>query len=644
MSFTTPQAVNRKKWRCVLLAVLVLVLLAVLANAWLLGKDLYTLWTRGMRLRTLARDPTDLFQEGHLARTRTDLGDIERALLGLRAHLQPVLRATWYPWRAAREHLQAGDEGLGMGAELARVGQTICEGIAPIVEAVGPGEGSRGASEALFAGLVAGRPRFEEAERRVIRLGEDAAALAKVDLWSPVDGALSVLADYLRLGRSALAAATAAPLLLGELETAQYLILAQNSEELRPTGGFITSIGRLVLEQGAINELTVEDSYAVDKFTVDHPFAPEPMQRHMGVILWTTRDGNWSPDFPTAARDVEDLYYLENPDHVDGVIAFDMWFLGAIVDAVEPLDLEGYDELITGDNVFEKMQEYWLVELPEESAGWSGFEKRDWLRGHRKDFFGPLSRALMRNVQKQSDPRQLGDLLSVVQQALNQKHLQLYFHAAPAQEFLTVAGWDGALDHTHSGDYLLVLDTNMGYNKVNVNITQEIDYEVTLGRDDGPQATLTITYHNRSPWRPTCERIVALTRTYEMRTQDCYMNYLRVYVPPGSELVASGGFTETATVADEEGKTVFATFFVVPTAETRTVRFVYNLPLNSTEEYRLLVQKQAGTDAVPLTVRIALPVGTRVLTAEPEPSSRQQRVVSYDWNLRRDRSFALRLR
>jgi len=643
LSFTTPQTTNQR-WRRLLLAVLVLVLLAVLANAWLLGKDLYTLWTRGVRLRTLARAPTDLFQEGHLARTRTDLEDIERALLGLRDHLRPVLRATWHPWRAAWEHLQAGDKALRMSAELVRVGQTVCEGIAPIIEAVGPGEDSRGASEALFAGLVAGRPHFEEAERRVSRLGEDAAALAKVDLWRPVDGAVSILADYLRLGRSALAAATAAPLLLGEMETAQYLILAQNSDELRPTGGFITSIGRLVLDQGAVNELTVEDSYAVDKFTVDHPFAPEPMQRHMGIILWTTRDGNWSPDFPTAAREIEDLYQLENPDDVDGVIAFDMWFLGAIVDAVEPLELEGYDELITGDNLFERMQEYWLVELPEESAGWSWSERRDWLRGHRKDFFGPLSRALMRKIQTQSDPTQLGKLLRAVQQALNQEHLQLYFHAAPAQEFLTATGWDGAVDHTHDGDYLLVLDTNMGYNKVNVNITQKIDYQVTLGRDDGLQATLTITYHNRSPWRPTCDRIVALTKTYEMRTEGCYMNYLRVYVPPGSELVASGGFTETATVADEEGKTVFATFFVVPTAETRTVHFVYNLPLSSTEEYRLLVQKQAGTDAVPLTVRIALPLGTEVLSAEPEPSCRQQRVVSYEWNLRRDRSFALRLR
>lgn len=644
MLFTTPQAVNQKWWRCLLPTVLVLVLLAVLANAWLLGRDLHTLWTRGMRLKTLAQDPTALFQAGELAQAKADLEDVEHAVLALRAHLQPVLRGAWCPWRAAREHLQAGDRGMQMGAELARVGQIVCEGIAPIVEAAEPAEGSRAASEALFLGLVAARPHFQEAERRVSRLGEDAAVLAKVDLCRPADHAVSILADYLRLGRSALAAATAAPLLLGELEAAQYLILAQNSDELRPTGGFITSIGRLALEQGAIRELAVGDSYAVDQFTVDHPFAPEPMQRHMGVILWTTRDGNWSPDFPTAARDVEDLYHLENPGHLNGVIAFDIWFLEAIVRAVEPLELEGYDGYVTGDNIVQKMREYWFVELPHETIGWSWSEKRDWLRAHRKDFLGPLNRALVQKVQKQSDPRQLAKLLRVVQQAMDQKHLQLYFDEPAVQELLATAGWDGALDHMHGADQLLVLDTNMGYNKVNVNVTQEIDYEVALSRDDRAQATLTITYHNGSPWRPTCEHPVALTKTYEMMTEGCYMNYLRVYVPPGSELVASGGFTETATVADEEGKTVFATFFVVPTAETRTVHFVYSLPLDCAEEYRLLVQKQAGTDAVPLTVRIALPLGTGVLSAEPEPSSRQQGAVSYDWNLRRDRSVVLRLR
>jgi len=109
-------------------------------------------------------------------------------------------------------------------------------------------------------------------------------------------------------------------------------------------------------------------------------------------------------------------------------------------------------------------------------------------------------------------------------------------------------------------------------------------------------------------------------------------------------LLAVEGVTETQTSPDEEGKTVFATFFVVPANESRTIRFIYSIPDSGLEGYSLLVHKQAGTDAVPLKVRIILPQGVRVLSAQPEPQSRQQGVVSYDLDLRRDRSLVLKLR
>jgi hypothetical protein len=104
------------------------------------------------------------------------------------------------------------------------------------------------------------------------------------------------------------------------------------------------------------------------------------------------------------------------------------------------------------------------------------------------------------------------------------------------------------------------------------------------------------------------------------------------------------GVTETEAPTAEHGRTLFATFFVVPAAESRTVRFTYRLPDWDRTEYQLLVQKQAGTEAVPLQVRIVFPADIRIQSVVPKPQYQRSSLVAYDWNLRQDRSLTLKLK
>jgi hypothetical protein len=436
--------------------------------------------------------------------------------------------------------------------------------------------------------------------------------------------------------------------LLGEGEPANYLILAQNNDELRATGGWITGIGLLTLERGKISELTIKDSYDFDHFTVDHPYAPEPMQRYMEIFLWTTRDGNWSPDFPTAAQDVEDLYHLENSTELNGLVAFDMFTLQILVQAVGPLYLEEYQDRITGNNVIQKVREYWNPPLPAgmsfeewaEEQGWKDIKQEWWL--HRKDFMGILAQSMLASVQAGGRPDQLSALVWAVKRAIDEKHILMYFHEPTVQRLLSATGMDGTLHHRTGEDYLLVLDTNMGYNKVNLNVDQHIEYEVNLADDASPRANLTITYRNRSPAQPACVLEPRIKASYDLMAQDCYWNYLRVYVPAGARLLSSEGVTETETLTGEHGQAVFGTYFVVPAAGGKTIRFTYQLPDWDGKEYHLVVQKQAGTATVPLKIRIIPPQGSRVLSAQPEPQTMSEDALLYDLTLQQDRSVVLR--
>jgi hypothetical protein len=630
-----------------MLAILLLLLLLVLIKGVLVGRHAYALWRHGRRLMALAGDPASLLQAQGPAKVKVGLQGIEQAVQGLRTELRFALRPVWLPWPTARENLLTVDALLGIGAELAQAGQVANKGLESVVDAwqvrrqSAQGEQTQDISKALFAGLLDARPHLAEAARQVHSAHDSVAARATGHLWRPLAELTDALEGYLQLGGAALEAAAAAPTLLGESGAVNYLILIQNNDELRATGGFITGIGLVSVEAGKISRLRMMDSYAVDKFTVDHPYAPEPMQRYMDIILWVTRDGNWSPDFPTAARDVEELYHLENSTPISGVFAVDMLALQAIVEAAGPLRV-GSDR-IDGSNVLAKVKEYRVPELPE-GQDWGRQRILDWLKDHRKDFMQPLTEALVSKLQGRIGPQRMLQVLRVVQQTLVEKHVLLHFREPEAQALLEVAGWDGALAESAGGDYLLVVNTNMGYNKVNVNIEEQMQYQVVLGADAPAEATLTITYANHSPAQPSCELFQKQKWTYELLTQDCYWNYLRVYAPTGSQLLAAEGVTETETLSAEGGKTVFASFLIVPAAETRTVRLTYSLPSLAGDGYRLLVQKQAGTEAVPLKVRLALPAGVRWSTAQPVPQAEEPGVLSYDLDLRQDRSLLLEFR
>ena len=143
------------------------------------------------------------------------------------------------------------------------------------------------------------------------------------------------------LAQTGLELVDVAPQLLGADRPRTYLLLFQNEDELRATGGFISAVGRVTIDAGKIISLTVEDSYAVDDFTTPYPDPPAPMRDYMGIDLWVFRDSNWSPDFPMAARQPISLYTQTRGGTIDGVIALNQQVVEALVDGLGPLTIDG---------------------------------------------------------------------------------------------------------------------------------------------------------------------------------------------------------------------------------------------------------------------------------------------------------------
>ena len=121
----------------------------------------------------------------------------------------------------------------------------------------------------------------------------------------------------------------------------------------------------------------------------------------------------------------------------------------------------------------------------------------------------------------------------------------------------------------------------------------------------------------------------------------CYYDYLRVLVPSGSTLDGATTQPVPAEWMDngqgdaglveagdgDAGTTTFSTFLVVPHGESRAVGMTYRPPagvLTRDDQgwhYRLKLQKQAGTGALPYSVRLRLPPNAQVVSASPAPAA-----------------------
>ncbi len=584
----------------------------------------------------------------HLTAAREDLEAIQASL----GFLLPAGRLlAWVPGYGG--DLAAASDLLAVAVGVASAGDRAYQAVWPALAAVEGSSGGNGApleQEArILEAVRSGRGELRSAQRD---LQAAMAARQRIDggrLSPRVADLLARLDKYTPWLETALDAALVAPSLLGGDGPRTYLIIAQNNHELRATGGFISGVGELRLEKGRIVSLGFDDSYAVDNLEVAHELTPPNFQWTLYGDLWFFRDANWDPDFPTSARRAMEIYERDRGVQADGVIALDLEGLRLLLEAVGPIAVEGIEETVTGANVNQVLQEQWARPGKGDPRDW-------WL--HRKDFMGQIAAASLDRVASGQGLQPLR-LLEAASTVLAEKHILIYVSDAQTASLLRERNWDGALVTPSLGsDLLMVVDSNVGFNKTDASVERSIQYRVDLGAAGRPQAELAVTYHNRGA-RPveTCIQQSRYGDGYADMMDRCYWDYVRVYVPYGSRLLdgpelpwpagslaaRDGGQWPRAPFSATmiEGElTVWAGFFALRPGDSRTLTYRYELPSwvqvpapGGTVRYQVHVVKQASTGAVPLQVEVMLPDGAEVIDAPPNGQLAIETDLRTDWML-----------
>ncbi|TMC24218.1 MAG: DUF4012 domain-containing protein [Chloroflexi bacterium] len=430
----------------------------------------------------------------------------------------------------------------------------------------------------------------------------------------------------------------AAGWMLGVDHSRTFLVQTMDRAELRPTGGFTGQFGELSITGGRVAPFALKDISLVE-YATNSPtlglLAPPQYRSWWPFANWGLRDSNLSADFPTSAQIAIDKYKSEVGHPVDGVIMFTPFLIEHILQVVGPIQVPGYNDTITAQNIEERLHYY-----QQDNSGLAKqviFQPGDKTTSSRKRFTALLAHLLMDRV-RHAPP---DEILTVARQTLHDlktKDLQIYVTNPQVEQLLVKFGDAAQVDRSPFHDGLYVVQANVSASKASQYVRTILHDTVTLNSTGGATHVLQmrLVYDQLGP----------------VYGYDTYHDYVRVYVPPASKYLWGDGFdtgvplcgaylgncprydvyprdellcpaglfqpgAQAPSIADEDGgrwhpldtvgpptnftsdepgRNMFGGLVIVPKNCTMTVTLSwYVLPSGPNNPYALLVQRQAGT-------------------------------------------------
>lgn len=365
------------------------------------------------------------------------------------------------------------------------------------------------------------------------------------------------------------------PSLSGYPQESQFLVILQNNDELRPTGGFIGTYGLMNVKDGKAGSIITEDVYHLDMPCIGKlkVTPPEPIKKYMKVEYWWLRDANFSPDFPTSAKQIETMFMAESEcagkpaTKPTAIIAINPDLIADLLGIVGPIIVDG----VTYDSSnFQPLLQY-NVEIAYVDKNISSWDRKEIINS----VVSELEKRLMSLPTKR-----LPEILNILQENIAKRNLQIYFDNSEQESIASGLNLTGEIKNA-SGDYLMVVDTNLAAFKsdsvMKKNIVYKLSKEKTL-----ITANVQLNYKHEGgfDWRTTR-----------------YRSYTRIYAPLGSKLLNNGGLEDFSTTDDLLlNKTVFGFFWTIEPGQEKTATLYYSLPEKiTTDNYSLYFQKQSGS-------------------------------------------------
>ncbi len=374
----------------------------------------------------------------------------------------------------------------------------------------------------------------------------------------------------------------------------KYLVLFQNDNELRPTGGFLTAYAVVFVENGKVTPEKSDDIYELDKKFRKRIPIPAALGRYLTTEkYWHLRDMNIDPDFKQSMDTFYRYYKLVpgEPNNIDGIIALDTQFLVHLMNILGPVQVPGYgtfsaknDKSCDCPQIIHVLSEIITRPTP-------------YIRKHRKGILGPLMRAII--IKAYGAPKaQWPGLFGQFFTDIEAKHIQFYFLNQADEKAATLINATGEMKPKPNSDYLAVIDANLAGAKSNLYVRNSLKETVKPPVKGEMEKTLEITYKN--PRRADNCNLEAGLLCLNSTLKD----WNRIYLPAGSKLIKAQGYLEPPKVYQAQGFTVVDGFFILEPKGVAKLKLDYRVPYQDEKVYRLHIFKQAGIRQYPFLINV----------------------------------------
>lgn len=536
--------------------------------------------------------------------------------------------------------VQAGQNMLEVGTLLADAGVHMSRAIEPFLSVT--------LETPLVDAIVSAKPEMESARDSLASAEEKLQDIETSFMPENIASEIKTLQAIVPKAKSTLDHLTQESgtmlALLGAERDRQYLLLFANSDELRPVGGFIGTVGLINVGKGKVENIDVRSVYDGDGQLKKFLAPPNPLLPITN--RWFLRDSNWFVDYRTNAKKAAQLFEKEGGPTVDGVIMMTPKVIENLLRVTGPISVPGYSIAVTADNFKEVTQGEVTYNY-------------DRTVNKPKQFLSDLTPLLLTRLFATSptDGSRNGKLqtLHALTQSLFEKDLLLYFADEKAQDQVTALGWGGAVPEKAEG-FLMVNNANIGGHKSDQFIEQEIDYRTTLSESGDADVVVTVRRTHRGPE----EKIAYPYPAGEDPSAKANIVYQRTLVPKGAKLIEAKGFTpesdvprpvladaslqleadpevvawqqnqyrmpDGTTVGTESGYTFFANWVVTKPGQTSVTLYHYTIPkaaampslFHRAASYSLGVAKQPGQQRTTIRASITVPEKFTIIDAVPK--------------------------
>ncbi|OGJ37315.1 MAG: hypothetical protein A2383_01425 [Candidatus Pacebacteria bacterium RIFOXYB1_FULL_39_46] len=361
----------------------------------------------------------------------------------------------------------------------------------------------------------------------------------------------------------------------------KYLVLLQNSDEIRATGGFIGSYAVLDLDSAEPLRLEIRDMYDPSGISQTLPSPPgqaEYLSEGRGMKLI---DANWNPDFPTSAKQILQYFAVipDDPQTFTGVIALPLTTIESLINSLGGVYLVDQQQMINGDDLAT------VIRQDREQFFAGSKEKAQSLQA--------LYTALKLSL-NQLSLIESWQLWQSMQQAKFWQEIQVFAQTAKLQNALDSAQLTGALMNYQPQDvFVFPVESNVGINKANRKVSRHL-----TARLKDQQLILTTKFQN--DFTKTERPVLSADSDYAVAPHLAYVNYYRLLTRPdmkveqikiNGEPVATWDDTEITSAAGLVYRQIG--FLVVVLEQKQTeVQIEFSVPVIS--KPRLIIPRQVG--------------------------------------------------